>query len=115
MKFLILVLMVAAVVHHWDDINRWIDPAASEQARVPAQDVDLVMYSTQQCGYCDRARNLLQRKGIPFDERDINRSRQAKREFDAVGGRGVPTFVFDGEEVQRGWNEDRLLRRLGYR
>ena len=26
---------------------------------------EIVMYSTAWCGYCQRARNLLERKGVP--------------------------------------------------
>ena len=70
----------------------------------------VVLYSAEWCGICDRLRACLQQSGVPFDERDVERSAQAEREWSALGATGVPV-VLVGPEVVHGWN-DALLRPL---
>ena len=38
----------------------------------------VVMYSTNFCGYCQRARNLLERKGVPVEEIKVDESAQER-------------------------------------
>jgi glutaredoxin 3 len=68
----------------------------------------VVVYSTGLCPYCFRAKRLLRRRGIPFEER---RMRRADREQLAPLGGGLtyPQITF-GDRVVDGWSE---LRRLG--
>lgn len=57
---------------------------------------DVVMFSAEWCGHCDRARSHLQRQGVDFLEIDIESSTEANRLFRDAGGHGVPlTFVDD--------------------
>lgn len=75
----------------------------------------IVMYTTQWCGYCRRAREHLRQRGIPFDDRDIERSAGARREFDRLGGKGVPVIVA-GEHRMNGYTAsalDGLLEKAG--
>ena len=53
----------------------------------------VIMYSTQWCGYCKKAKKYFTQKGIPFVEYDIEKNAKAKREYDALGGRGVPVIL----------------------
>lgn len=112
MKLLILVLVILAIFQHRNDILNWLDPTPPPEATAGAE---VIMYSTEQCGYCDRARDMFVEKGIPFDERDVNRSREAAQELQSVGGRGVPTFVFNDGDVLSGWNRQMVLQGVGYR
>jgi len=75
---------------------------------------DIVMYSTAFCGYCQRARNLLERKGvnvreIKVDEDAAERAAMLKR---SGGLRTVPQ-IFIGERHVGGFDELAALDRTG--
>ncbi|MFT4823689.1 MAG: glutaredoxin [Halioglobus sp.] len=53
----------------------------------------VVMYSASWCGYCRKARNYFNAQGIAFTELDIERNSRAKKEYDSMGGRGVPVIL----------------------
>ena len=81
----------------------------------PAAELDapprIVMYSTSWCGYCRRARQLLRDLGADFVEQDIEKSAEARREYDKIGGSGVPVFDFDGTIVS-GYKPDVIRRNV---
>jgi glutaredoxin 3 len=60
----------------------------------------VVMYRTPICPYCIRAKALLQKKGVPFEEVDVSRD-DAKRAWliDATGQRTVPQIFINGRSV----------------
>lgn len=53
----------------------------------------VIMYSTVWCGFCKKAKAYFRKKGIGFTERDIEKSSQAKKEYQALGGGGVPLIL----------------------
>ena len=58
------------------------------------------MYTTRWCGYCVRAKTLLQSKGLDFEEinlDDVPEFRQ--RIHDLTGGWTVPQILIDGEPI----------------
>jgi glutaredoxin 3 len=59
------------------------------------------IYSTMWCGYCARARGLLQKKGIAFDEIDVEADTSKRDEMiKRAGGRTtVPQIFIDGAHV----------------
>lgn len=59
------------------------------------------MYTTQWCGYCARARALLQRKGVEFAEYDVEEETGKREEARArSGGRtSVPQIFIDGKHI----------------
>jgi glutaredoxin 3 len=56
------------------------------------------MYTTMWCGYCARARNLLQRKGVDFEDIDVEADTAKRTEMvQRAGGRTtVPQIFIDG-------------------
>ncbi|BFM18675.1 glutaredoxin domain-containing protein [Maricurvus nonylphenolicus] len=64
---------------------------------------EVVMYSTEWCGYCKKARNYFQKNNIPFKEYDIEKSSKAKKEYDSLGGRGVPLIKY-GKKLMNGFS-----------
>ena len=56
------------------------------------------IYSTASCPFCDKAKQLLTKWNIPYDEAMIDSSMAARREFSVVtkGARTVPQIVIDG-------------------
>lgn len=59
-------------------------------------DKRIIMYGTTWCPDCIRAKQLLTRKGIPFDWIDIEKDDQARAHVEKVnkGLRKVPTIIF---------------------
>jgi glutaredoxin 3 len=70
-----------------------------------------VMYSTALCPYCVRARRLLRRRGIPFEEHRMRRRDRAQL-APLGGGLTYPQIVL-GERVVDGFSELRRLERQG--
>ncbi|MFC7052134.1 glutaredoxin 3 [Hansschlegelia quercus] len=61
----------------------------------------VTIYSRQSCPYCHMAKDLLRKKGVAFDEVDIEREPQRRAEMiDRAGGRTtVPQIFIDGRHV----------------
>jgi glutaredoxin 3 len=70
-----------------------------------------VMYSTGLCPYCFGARRLLERVGIPYEERRMRR-RDRARLAPLGGGLTYPQIVI-GARVVDGFSELRRLERDG--
>jgi glutaredoxin 3 len=72
------------------------------------------MYTTMWCGYCARARNLLQRKGVDFEDIDVEADTAKRTEMvQRAGGRTtVPQIFIDGVHVG-GSDELAALERAG--
>jgi len=63
----------------------------------------VVMYSTDWCGYCKKAREYFRSQKIAFVEYDIEKYPRAKREYDALGARGVPVILV-GDKRMNGFS-----------
>ena len=77
-------------------------------------DPKVVIYSTGWCPYCERARALLQRKGVPYteiriDEQPAERATMVERS----GGRRTVPQIFVGDEYLGGSDEIHALERSG--
>lgn len=86
---------------------------AADQPARPA--VPVVLYVLPDCGYCEKARQLLTRHGLAWDEVDIARSAAGNKRFSELGGVGTPLLVVAGETLQ-GFDAGRiesLLKRHG--
>lgn len=70
----------------------------------------LVMYSTQWCGYCKKARRYFRAEGIPFTEKDIEASQQARAEYQKLGGTGGVPLIVQGRRTMQGFNARRFDR-----
>jgi glutaredoxin 3 len=59
------------------------------------------IYTRASCGYCDRAKALLGRKGVAFREIDAGSDRDAKHEMvvRSRGGSTFPQIFIDGRHV----------------
>ena len=55
------------------------------------------MYATNWCGYCARARALLESKNVPFEEIDVDARPEARAEMMARSGRRSVPQIFIGE------------------
>jgi glutaredoxin 3 len=60
----------------------------------------VVMYTTPWCGYCRRAKALLEERGIEFDEIDLDDDPAFRQKlFDLTGGWTVPQILIDGRPI----------------
>ena len=59
------------------------------------------IYSTMWCGYCARARALLNKKGVAFEDIDVEADSAKRDEMEKrAGGRtSVPQIFIDGRHV----------------
>lgn len=64
-----------------------------------------IIWSKYQCPYCDKAKNLLKMKGIPFEERKIGDGWTKEDLLEAVPqARSVPQ-IFLGEQYIGGYDQ----------
>lgn len=58
------------------------------------------MYTTRWCGYCVRAKALLESRGIPFDEIALDDDPAFRQKvFDLTGNWTVPQILIDGKPI----------------
>jgi glutaredoxin 3 len=58
------------------------------------------MYSTRWCGYCVRAKSLLESRGLEFEEIRLDEDAAFRQKlFDLTGGWTVPQILIDGEPI----------------
>lgn len=70
---------------------------------------EIEIYTASYCGECKRAKAYMHEKGIAFDERDVEKDIDRRREFYARGGKAIPYIVvrgqamhgFDAEQFER--------------
>jgi glutaredoxin len=65
------------------------------------------MFTTQWCSVCKRAKAYFNKRGIPFEELDIETSRDAREQYDELGGKGVP-LVLVGKRRMSGFDSDSM-------
>jgi glutaredoxin 3 len=58
------------------------------------------MYSTRWCGYCVRAKALLESRGIGYEEISLDDDPAFRQKlFDLTGGWTVPQILVDGRSI----------------
>ena len=77
-----------------------IDPRQPANRQVQGtkayQDIKVVMYVTDWCGYCRKAREYLRSLGVNLVEFDIEKDAAKREEMRKLGGRGVPLIDVEG-------------------
>lgn len=73
---------------------------------------EVVLYATEWCAYCKRAREFFAANNIRYVEHDIEKSSVALDEHRRLGGNGVP-LILVGDEVIKGYSEQALRQLLG--
>jgi len=78
--------------------------------------MEVIVYSSNGCGFCTKQKEFLKEKGIVFEEREVNTNEQYFREFEELGGLGVPLTIVKeaGETVSTiiGFNREELSKIL---
>ena len=75
---------------------------------------EVLMYSTSWCGFCERARGLLRRKGVEFREILLDETPEERETMmHRSGGRRSVPQIFIGERHVGGYDELAALDRAG--
>ena len=75
---------------------------------------EIEIYTTMMCGFCARAKNLLKKKGVDFNEIDVTFSNAKRGEMSdrAAGRYTVPQIFINGDGIG-GCDELYALEREG--
>ena len=73
----------------------------------------VVMYATGWCPYCERARQLLQRKRVEFTEIDIDKDPALREEMMQRSGRRTVPQIFVGDVHVGGCDDLHALEAQG--
>ncbi|MCK5934639.1 glutaredoxin 3 [Fulvimarina manganoxydans] len=75
---------------------------------------DVTIYTRQFCGFCSRAKTLLDQKGVTYEEKDATASPQLRQEM-IERAKGASTFpqIFVGETHVGGCDDLFALDRAG--
>lgn len=68
-------------------------------AKATADSRQVILYGTEWCGHCKNARRYFQEKGIAYRDLDIEKDAAAKRDFEAMDGRGVPVILVGNQRM----------------
>ncbi len=73
---------------------------------------NVIVFSSNSCGYCTMAKDYLNEKGVSFTEKNVSSDVEARKELMAKGFMGVPVIYVDDEVIQ-GFDKARLDTLLG--
>lgn len=61
----------------------------------------IVVYTTEHCGYCERAKALLEARGVPYREERVPRTRAGRARLAEIDptARSFPQIVIDDEAI----------------
>ena len=83
--------------------------AGSVQAQMQAAPAEVLMFTLPGCSYCKSAKELMQRKHIPFREVDLSTDEGMKTAEAMKIPPMAPVFAYKNRVLQ-GYTEDRLLK-----
>lgn len=109
MKKIFAIAVLFLVIQNWSDITGFFYPREDSAA---TGDAGVILYSTSWCGACKQAKAFLNQNDIAYFEYDVEKSDEGRRQFVALGGRGVPLIVIDGTVI-KGYNPVEMKRLLG--
>lgn len=68
---------------------------------------NVVVFTSNTCGYCHMAKDYLKENGIEFTERNVSTDPAARKELMSKGYMGVPVIYVDDEVIQ-GFDKSKL-------
>lgn len=100
MKKILLLLTALAVYQNWF----YLSGGYSDDNKV-------VLYTTDWCGYCKKARAFFEKHDIAFTEFDIEKSTEGRKRYEALGGQSIPLIVINNTSI-RGFNQSYIQQVL---
>lgn len=84
------------------------------QENTPRQQAaPVLMYATRTCPYCTRARQLLERKGVTFEEINVTGQTALWQEMEDRSGRETVPQIFIGDVHVGGYDDMAALEAQG--
>ncbi|HHI93228.1 MAG TPA: glutaredoxin family protein [Gammaproteobacteria bacterium] len=74
-------------------------------------DNGVILYATQWCGYCEKAREFMASNNIEYQEYDIEKSEKGANDYKALNGNGVPLLVVNNKVI-RGYKPSEIMAAL---
>jgi glutaredoxin 3 len=71
------------------------------------------VYTTSYCGFCRLAKDLLRRRGVPFEEIDVTGDPAARQRLVETTRRRTVPQIFIGERAIGGYEELRAIDESG--
>lgn len=68
---------------------------------------NVVVFTSNTCGYCHMAKDYLNELGVEFTEKNVSTDVEARKELMSKGFMGVPVIYVDDEIIQ-GFDKNRL-------
>ncbi len=109
MKKIVLIAVALIVFQKWGDIDSFLNPPPDFSS---AHEEEVILYATEWCGYCKKARALMEKHKISYYEYDIGKSSEGRAQYDRLGGKGVPVILINGEVI-KGYNPSKILTLAG--
>jgi glutaredoxin len=81
--------------------------AARMKANTAATGPEVVIYAADWCGACRKAKAYMDRKGIRYQERNVDQPGPRKELLEKSGGRSIPVIEVNGR-IMKGFNPQRL-------
>jgi len=111
MRNILLVIAAIAAVYAWSHYGRQPQVIENHAQYFNGLEQDVIMYATSWCPYCRKMRTWFSDNNIRYFEYDIEKSTEGRRQFDALGGRGVP-LVLVRNRLIRGYNPTAVKQAL---
>lgn len=67
----------------------------------------VIIYSSDSCIYCKEAKAYFKNKGIEFDEKNITKDMDARKELMKMGYMSVPIIKID-DKIIKGFNKEMI-------
>jgi len=90
-------------------INSYSSPKIVDVDRLFDKTNKVIMYTTSWCGYCKKARDYFNSNNIAFDEYDVETTTKGKRDYEKLGGDGVPIILM-GNKRMNGFSVEKFQR-----
>jgi glutaredoxin len=72
---------------------------SAQPASLNTANSDVILFSAEWCGYCQKAKQFLNENDIRFTELDLDQSDDHIDMFEAAGGEGIPYLVVGERKV----------------
>lgn len=69
--------------------------------------MEIKVYTSDTCSYCKMVKEYLSEKGVEYEEMNISKDPEARKELISEGFMGVPV-VYIGDEVIQGFDKKKL-------
>lgn len=107
MKKLFFLSLLGLAYESWHSIDDFV----SEPPDYSTVENEVILYATEWCGYCQKARELFKDNNISYVEYDIDKSKRGHAEYKRLGGNGIPLLKINGKVIN-GYRPKMILASL---